>query len=79
MPARRTPNAVADCLADLDINTTTAEEVTECANSDEGFNLLHQLGVETKNLDPELYFSPWVLFNDVIRVLYFLPHFLLLV
>ena len=68
MPARSTPDAVYDCLADLDISTTTSEDVTECANSDEGSNLLHTNGVETKNLDPELNFVPWVLFNDVNRL-----------
>jgi hypothetical protein len=67
MPARSTPDAVRDCLADLDISTTTAEDVTECAHSDEGSNLLHKNGVETKNLDPELNFVPWVLFNNVNR------------
>eukprot|EP00091_Calanus_sinicus_P002605 TRINITY_DN12688_c0_g1_i1.p1 TRINITY_DN12688_c0_g1~~TRINITY_DN12688_c0_g1_i1.p1 ORF type:complete len:138 (+),score=39.32 TRINITY_DN12688_c0_g1_i1:472-885(+) len=63
--SRGAENATADCLADLDISTTTAEEVNECANSDEGSNLLHEYGVETKNLDPKLYSVPWVLFNDV--------------
>ena len=72
MPNRSTPNAVADCLADLDINTTTAEEVTVCAYSDEGSNLLHEHGVETNNLDPKLYFIPWVLFNDENRASSFL-------
>ena len=72
MPARSTPDAVGDCLADLDISTTTADEVTECANSDEGSTLLHKNGVKTKNLDPELNCGPWVLFNDVNRAFSFL-------
>ena len=57
--------STADCFADLEITTTTAEKVLECAESDEGSDLLHELGIETKNLDPELYFVPWLLFNDV--------------
>ena len=66
MDSRGAVNASADCLADLDISTTTAEEVNKCANSDGGSNLLHEYGIETKNLDPKLYFVPWILFNDVI-------------
>ena len=72
MDSRGAANAAADCLADLDISTTTAEEVNECANSDEGSNLLHEYGIETKNLDPKLYFVPWIIFNDVIIVYSFL-------
>eukprot|EP00092_Neocalanus_flemingeri_P025592 GFUD01027745.1.p1 GENE.GFUD01027745.1~~GFUD01027745.1.p1 ORF type:complete len:210 (+),score=58.98 GFUD01027745.1:11-640(+) len=59
------PEAAEGCLSTLEITTTTNEKVEECAESDEGSNLLHDLGVETKNLDPKLYFVPWVLFNDV--------------
>ena len=47
MGARSPPSAAAACLDRLDISNTTAEEVGECANSDEGSNLLHELGVET--------------------------------
>ena len=31
----------------------------------QGSELLHALGVETHNLDPALYFVPWILFNGV--------------
>ena len=44
MGARSPPSAAAACLDRLDISTTTAEEVNECAQSDEGSNLLH-LGI----------------------------------
>ena len=31
----------------------------------EGATLLHDIGVETKDLDPPLYGVPWTLFNGV--------------
>lgn len=60
-----TPEEAASCLSTLDITTTTPYLVEACAMSDEGSNLLHEYGVETKELDPKLYFVPWILFNDV--------------
>ena len=60
------PQAAVDCLENLEISSTTAEAITECAMTDEGSNLLHDVGVETQNLDPAMYFVPWFLFNDVI-------------
>ena len=59
------PTAAGACLKSLNIHTTTAEKVEACAGSDEGSQLLHDIGVETKNLDPKLNFVPWVLFNNV--------------
>ena len=53
------------CLEELEITTTSPEAITQCAQSDEGSSLLHDLGVETHGLNPPLYFVPWVLFNDV--------------
>ena len=59
------PTAAGDCLNKLDVKTTTAEKVELCATSDEGSELLHTIGVETKDLDPALNFVPWVLFDKV--------------
>ena len=35
------------------------------SHPDVGSNLLHEYGLQTKDLDPKLYFVPWLLFNDV--------------
>ena len=48
-----------------DITGTTFEEVDKCHGSAEGENLLHDIGVETANLDPPLYFIPWILLDEV--------------
>lgn len=59
------PDSADICLEMLDITTTSPERVKECVDSTEGSNLLHEIGVETKNLDPSLTGVPWILFNDV--------------
>ena len=59
------PEASDVCLEMLEITTTSAERVRECAESDEGFNLLHDIGLETESLDPALTGVPWLLFNEV--------------
>ena len=59
------PDSADICLEMLDITTTSPERVKECVDSTEGSNLLHEIGVETKNLDPPLTGVPWILFNDV--------------
>ena len=48
-----------------DITGTTFEEVDKCHGSAEGESLLHDIGVETANLDPPLYFIPWILLDEV--------------
>ena len=52
-------------MAAADITETTFEEVDKCHSSAEGENLLHDIGVETANLDPPLYFIPWILLDEV--------------
>jgi hypothetical protein len=47
------------------ITSPTYEEVDNCHSSTEGENLLHDIGVETQNLDPSLYFIPWILLDGV--------------
>ena len=65
MGSENPPTAAGACLTKLDIKTTTSEKVNACAQSDEGSQLLHAVGVETKELVPTLNFVPWVLFNKV--------------
>ena len=59
------PDSADVCLEMLGITTTSPDQVGACVDSDEGSNLLHDIGVETKNLDPSLTGVPWILFNDV--------------
>jgi len=59
------PSATDVCFDELEIASTSAEAVINCADSNEGANLLHELGVETHGLDPKLTFVPWTLFNNV--------------
>ena len=40
-------------------------EIDICANSEEGQNILHQFGVETKALVPPLTWVPTIVINDV--------------
>ena len=54
-----------ECMEELGVSATTPEAVVQCAQSDQGARLLHQLGLETKSLDPPLYAVPWFLFNNV--------------
>merc|ERR550517_354443 len=64
MGADYPPDSADVCLETLQVTTTSPERVSECVDSSEGPNLLHDIGVETKNLDPPLTGVPWILFND---------------
>ena len=59
------PDSADVCLEMLGITTTSPDLLRTCVDSTEGANLLHDIGVETKNLDPSLTGVPWILFNDV--------------
>ena len=59
------PEACESCLEMLDITTTSSERVRECAESEEGSKLLHDIGIETQSLEPALTGVPWLLFNEV--------------
>ena len=41
------------------------EMVDKCANSVLGQNILHRIGLETKNLEPSITFIPWIVINGV--------------
>jgi len=56
--------ATQNCMEAADIGGATFEEVDKCHSSAEGENLLHDIGVETLNLDPPLYFVPWILLDE---------------
>ena len=59
------PEAADVCLEMLGITTTSPDLVRACVDTDQGSNLLHDIGVETKNLEPSLTGVPWIVFNDV--------------
>ena len=68
------PEAFEVCLGLLDITTTSVERLSECAESEEGSSLLHQIGLKTGSLEPHLTGVPWLLFNEVsIKTAYHLP------
>merc|ERR1711971_977004 len=58
------PEAAGSCLEILGITTTSTERILQCAESEEGSNLLHDIGLETGSLSPSLTGVPWLLFND---------------
>ena len=64
MSSQFPPLAADVCLAEVGVVTTSPDQVSTCAQSDEGSQLLHNIGVETLSLDPPLYFVPWIIFND---------------
>ena len=47
------------------IDHPSTSQVNMCANSKEGQKFLHNIGMETKALNPTLYFVPWITFNGV--------------
>merc|ERR1712066_188391 len=65
MDAPVPPDAAGECIASLGTESVTIKEVEDCANSDSGASLLHDIGVKTKDLDPPLTFVPWLVYNDV--------------
>merc|ERR1719348_541714 len=53
------------CLSATGLGNSTSEEVMGCSKGTEDSTLLHDLGVETHDLQPALTYVPWILFNDV--------------
>ena len=49
----------------MQVKRPTKEAVDNCAHSVTGQNVLHDIGIETKNLKPSLNFVPWILINGV--------------
>ena len=41
------------------------EEVNQCHKTIQGETMLHEIGVETKSLEPKVNYVPWVMFNGV--------------
>ena len=48
------PTSAEFCLETTGVTTTSPEAVRECAESEAGADLLHDLGVETHGLQPPL-------------------------
>ena len=59
------PTAATLCLETTEVTATSPEAVLACAQSEDGAELLHDLGVETQGLDPPLTGVPWLLFDGV--------------
>nr|AKS48281.1 gamma-interferon induced thiol reductase GILT1 [Scylla paramamosain] len=56
------PNAGAKCAAEVGADWAPLEQ---CVNSIEGQNLLHDVAVQQEQLQPKLYFVPWIIVKDV--------------
>merc|ERR1712004_10623 len=56
---------LASCIDSLHLASPSADRILGCANGGEGADLLFDLGVETKSLDPPLLWVPWTTFNGV--------------
>ncbi|XP_071536815.1 gamma-interferon-inducible lysosomal thiol reductase-like [Panulirus ornatus] len=56
------PNAGATCAASVGADWGPLDQ---CVNSLEGQNLLHDVALQQEQLDPPLYFVPWIIVNDV--------------
>ena len=52
-------------MEETQIDHPSKSQVNTCANSKEGQQFLHQIGTETKALNPALDFVPWITFNGV--------------
>merc|ERR1711874_221045 len=55
------PNAGATCAAQVGTDWAPIEN---CINSVEGQNLLHDVAVKQEQLNPSLYYVPWIVVND---------------
>lgn len=45
------------------------EEVSQCQKTAQGEAMLHEIGVETKSLEPKVNYVPWVMFNGVSNII----------
>uniref|UniRef100_A0A2P2I703 Gamma-interferon-inducible lysosomal thiol reductase-like n=1 Tax=Hirondellea gigas TaxID=1518452 RepID=A0A2P2I703_9CRUS len=61
MSARDPPTAGELCAEELNI---AYESIAECSTSTEGEQLLHEVGVLTHALVPEVTYIPWMVVND---------------
>lgn len=50
------------CAAEVEV---TYDPIALCADSVEGQQLLHDIGIKTMALDPQLDYVPWMVVNDV--------------
>lgn len=54
--------AGSTCAAEVGVQW---EPLNQCMKNGEGAGLLHDLATQQEQLDPELYFVPWIIINDV--------------
>ena len=47
------------------ITEPSYQEIDQCHSSNEGQDLLYAYGLETDNLEPAVYFIPWITFENV--------------
>jgi hypothetical protein len=59
------PNDAPTCAQELGLNYTVIED---CYNSWEGQTLLAAKGIQTHDLNPALYYVPWIMFDGMWRV-----------
>ena len=50
----------------LGISNPSFEDIDACQSSNKGEQLLHDIGVETEQLNPPHYFVPWITFDFVL-------------
>jgi len=56
--------ATQNCMEKLMITEPSYQEIDQCHSSNEGQNLLYSYGLETDNLEPAVYFIPWITFEN---------------
>uniref|UniRef100_T1J742 Micro-fibrillar-associated protein 1 C-terminal domain-containing protein n=1 Tax=Strigamia maritima TaxID=126957 RepID=T1J742_STRMM len=60
MSSKYPPNAGQSCAESSELNWS---QISDCIDSTEGKDVLHEMGVKTENLQPRLTFVPWIVVN----------------
>ncbi|RXG73042.1 hypothetical protein Avbf_02820 [Armadillidium vulgare] len=61
MAAENPPSSGVECANQVSVSP---DIIINCANSTEGENLLHDVGVSQSQLVPEVNYVPWIIIND---------------
>ncbi|KAL7632414.1 UNVERIFIED_CONTAM: hypothetical protein RMT77_017268 [Armadillidium vulgare] len=61
MAAEYPPSSGVECANQVSVSP---DIIINCANSTEGENLLHDVGVSQSQLVPEVNYVPWIIIND---------------
>ncbi|MCL4150887.1 UNVERIFIED_CONTAM: hypothetical protein GTU68_032881 [Idotea baltica] len=67
MGADYPPSSGASCAAEVGVSF---EPIEQCSNSTEGELILHEVGVAQSQLDPSVFYVPWIIVNDVSMLLF---------